>query len=57
MVAVLWIFLIAERCMASHVHGFHPLEFKEFYAHIAHERKKIAEEAYDLPIDPIHELI
>lgn len=37
--------------------GFHPLEFKEFYAHIAHERKKIAEEAYDLPVEPIHELI
>lgn len=37
--------------------GFHPLEFKEFYAHVAHERKKVAEEAYDLPIEPIHELI
>ena len=34
-----------------------PFQFKKFHAHIAHEGKKIAEKAYGLPIDPVHELI
>ena len=32
-------------------------ELNEIHAHIAHEGKKIAEKAYGLPIDPVHELI
>ena len=37
--------------------GADPFQFKKFHAHIAHEGKEIAEKAYDLPIDPIHQLI
>ena len=34
-----------------------PFQFKKFHAHIAHEGKEIAEKAYDLPVDPVHQLI
>ena len=37
--------------------GADPFQFKKFHAHIAHEGKEIAEKAYDLPVDPIHQLI
>ena len=37
--------------------GADPFQFKKFHAHIAHEGKEIAEKAYDLPVDPVHQLI
>mgnify|MGYP002554411541 CR=1 FL=1 len=37
--------------------GADPFQLEQLHAHIAHEGKEVAEKAYGLPIDPIHELI
>ena len=37
--------------------GADPFQFEQLHAHIAHEGKEVAEKAYSLPIDPVHELI
>ena len=37
--------------------GVYPVQLKQFHAHIAHEGEEVAEKAYDLPVDPVHQLI
>ena len=37
--------------------GVYPVRLKRFYAHVTHKGEEVGEEAHDLPVDPVHQMI